>query len=92
MSELKCWGNFSFAGNEFWETLSLSFPDLATYVPSVDLCNQIVKDPQCTADWLTKLASTVYQISKFHYTIVVAVFLYQGSTAESIQEATKVFP
>ncbi|RXG70024.1 Focadhesin [Armadillidium vulgare] len=82
--------NAQLSGNEFWETLSLSFPDLATYVPSVDLCNQIVKDPQCTADWLTKLASTVYQISKFHYTIVVAVFLYQGSTAESIQEATKV--
>ena len=49
-----------------------------------------MKDPQLASDWLTKLASSLNQISSFYHTIVTSVFLYQGSTPQSVQQAAKV--
>ncbi|CAL4104921.1 unnamed protein product [Meganyctiphanes norvegica] len=78
------------SGNSYWEILCCTFPSLATLVPSLEFCDRLIKNPQLASDWLTKLAASTTQISTFNYSVVVAVFLYQGSTTQSIQEATKV--
>lgn len=82
--------NTQLGGNSYWEILCCTFPSLATLVPSLEFCDRLIKNPQLASDWLTKLAASTSQISAFNYTVVVAVFLYQGSTTQSVQEATKV--
>uniref|UniRef100_A0A0P4VWJ2 Uncharacterized protein n=1 Tax=Scylla olivacea TaxID=85551 RepID=A0A0P4VWJ2_SCYOL len=82
--------NTQLAGNEHWEMLCCIHPSLVSFLPALEFSDRLVKDPQLASDWLTKLASSVNQISSFYYTIVTSVFLYQGSTPQSVQQATKV--
>ncbi|XP_042226964.1 focadhesin-like [Homarus americanus] len=82
--------NTQLAGNEHWETLSCTFSSLVSYLPALEFSDRLVRDPQLASDWLTKLASSTNQISSFYHTIVTSVFLYQGSTTQSVQQATKV--
>lgn len=77
-------------GNEYWETLCCIHSSLVSFLPALEFSDRLVKDPQLASDWLTKLASSVNQISSFYHTIVTSVFLYQGSTPQSVQQATKV--
>lgn len=81
---------FGVLGNEHWEMLCCIHPSLVSFLPALEFSDRLVKDPQLASDWLTKLASSVNQISSFYYTIVTSVFLYQGSTPQSVQQATKV--
>nr|XP_053648453.1 uncharacterized protein LOC128699746 [Cherax quadricarinatus] len=76
--------------NEHWETLCCTFSSLVSYIPALEFSDRLVRDPQLASDWLTKLASSINQISSFYHTIVTSVFLYQGSTSQSVQQATKV--
>ncbi|KAK8725871.1 hypothetical protein OTU49_010529 [Cherax quadricarinatus] len=82
--------NTQLAGNEHWETLCCTFSSLVSYIPALEFSDRLVRDPQLASDWLTKLASSINQISSFYHTIVTSVFLYQGSTSQSVQQATKV--
>ncbi|XP_045617466.1 focadhesin-like [Procambarus clarkii] len=82
--------NTQLAGNEYWETLCCTFSSLVSYIPALEFSDRLVRDPKLASDWLTKLASSINQISSFYHTIVTSVFLYQGSTTQSVQQATKV--
>lgn len=82
--------NTQLAGNEHWETLCCIHPSLVSFLPALEFSDRLVKDPQLASDWLTKLAASANQISSFYHTIVTSVFLYQGSTPQSVQQATKV--
>ncbi|KAK3868404.1 hypothetical protein Pcinc_026207 [Petrolisthes cinctipes] len=82
--------NTQLAGNEYWETLCSTHSSLGSYLPALDFSDRLVKDPQLASDWLTKLADSTNQISTFYHTIVTSVFLYQGSTPQSVQQAAKV--
>ncbi|KAK7082986.1 hypothetical protein SK128_010214 [Halocaridina rubra] len=82
--------NTQLAGNAHWEILCCTYPSLVSYIPALEFSDRLVRDPQQASEWLARLASTTNLISTFHYTIVTSVFLYQGSTTQSVQEATKV--
>ncbi|XP_071541136.1 focadhesin-like isoform X1 [Panulirus ornatus] len=82
--------NTQLAGSEYWETLCCMFSNLVSYIPALEFSDRLVRDPQLASDWLTKLAASTNQISSFYHTIVTSVFLYQGSTIQSVQQATKV--
>ncbi|XP_068209596.1 focadhesin [Palaemon carinicauda] len=82
--------NTQLAGNPYWETLCCTYSSLVSYIPALEFSDRLVRDPQQASDWLMKLATSTNQISVFHYTIVTSVFLYQGSTTQSVQEATRV--
>lgn len=82
--------NTQLAGNAHWETLCCTFSSLVSFIPALEFSDRLVRDPQLASDWLSKLATSTNQISSFHHTFVTSVFLYQGSTSQSVQEATKV--
>ncbi|KAF2362022.1 Focadhesin [Trinorchestia longiramus] len=76
-------------GNPYWTNIVRMFPTLASLVTMVEVCNELVVDPELSARWLSTVAKCGSKLDKVHRLVVTAVFLYQDSPAEAVLEAAR---
>ncbi|XP_018006398.1 focadhesin-like [Hyalella azteca] len=81
--------DLNITGNPYWSQVVRIFPSLPSLVTMVEVCNQLVVDPELSDRWLKTLAQPPTKLNTVHRLMVTAVFLYQGSPPRAVVEAAR---